>query len=50
MFAECRAGEWQRRKSELLAELAPDLESMAWYLKRAGAVEATLQTIIETWG
>lgn len=50
MFAECRAGEWQRRKSELLAELAPDLESMAWYLKRAGAVEATLQTIIKTWG
>jgi len=49
MFAACRHGEWQSRKFELLAELAPNLETMAWYLKRAGAAEATLQTIIKSW-
>jgi hypothetical protein len=49
MFAECRDSEWKQRTDELLAELAPGVESMAWYLKRARGVETTLQTIIKSW-
>jgi len=46
MFPQFRSGEWQRRRDELLAELAPDEAKVERYLKRAKAMEGRLRFII----